>query len=79
MSSIEEGSADDIPGVDLADVAVLHEPTGVDMGVPQANTPQVFDDAVFDTDLDDGLDAEPPVLVIGHGNPFIAKRRASLK
>jgi hypothetical protein len=62
VSSIEEGSADDIPGVDVADVAVLHEPTGVDMGVPQANTPQVFDDAVFDTDLDGGLDAEPPTL-----------------
>jgi hypothetical protein len=62
VSSIEEGSADDIPGVDLADVVVLHEPTGVDMGVPQANTPQVFDDAVFDTDLDGGLDAEPPTL-----------------
>ncbi len=51
VSSVEEGSADNIPGVDLADVAVLHEPTGVDMGVPQASTPQVFDDAVFDTDL----------------------------
>ena len=32
------------------------------MGVPQANTPQVFDDAVFDTDLDGGIDAEPPTL-----------------
>jgi len=62
LSSIEEGSADEIPGVDLADVAVLNKPTGVDMGVPQANTPQVFDDAVFDTDLDGGLDAEPPML-----------------
>ncbi len=34
----------------------------VHMGGPQANTPQVFDDAVFDTDLDGGLDAEPPTL-----------------
>ena len=33
VSSIEEGSADDIPGVDSPDVAVLNEPTGVDMGV----------------------------------------------
>ncbi len=32
------------------------------MGVPQANTPQVFDDAVVDTDLDGGLDTEPPTL-----------------
>jgi len=62
VSSIEEGSADDIPGVDVADAAVLHKPTGVDMGVPQANTPQLFDDAVFYTDLDGGLDVEPPTL-----------------
>jgi len=62
VSSIEEGSADDTPGVDLADVAVRHEPTGVDMGVPQENTPQVFNDAVFDTDLDGGLYTEPPTL-----------------
>ena len=37
VSSIEEGSADNIPGVDLADVAVLHEPTGVDMGVKKSS------------------------------------------
>ena len=67
VSSIEE--ADEIPGVDLADVAVLHEPTGVDMGDPQANTPQVFDDAVFDTDLDGGLDAEPPTLEMPADTP----------
>ncbi len=46
----------------MADVAVLHEPTGVDMCVPQANNPQVFDNAVFDTDLDGDLDAEPLTL-----------------
>jgi hypothetical protein len=42
------------PGVDLPDVAVVNEPTGVDMGGPQAVPPQdaVFDDAVFDTALD---------------------------
>jgi len=62
VSSIEEGSADEIPGVDLPDVAVLHEPTGVDMGVPQAHTPQVFDDAIFEPDSDGGLDGEPPTL-----------------
>ena len=62
VSSIEEGSADDIPGVDSPDVAVLNEPTGVDMGVLQANTPQEFDDAVFEHDLDGGLDAEPLTL-----------------
>ena len=55
---VEEGSADEIPGVDLPDVAVVNEPTGVDMGGPQADPPQdaVFDDAVFDTALDYGLD-----------------------
>jgi hypothetical protein len=69
VSSIEEGSAEDITGVDLADVAVLHKPTGVDMSVPQANTPQVFDDAVFDTDLDGGLDAEPLMLEMPADTP----------
>jgi hypothetical protein len=57
---VEEGSADMIPGVDLpAIVDVVSEPTGVDMGGPQADPPQVdalFDDAVFDTALDDGLE-----------------------
>jgi len=69
VSSIEEGSADKIPGVDLADVPILIEPTGVDMGVPQENTPQVFDDAVFDTDLDGGLDTEPPMLEMPADTP----------
>ncbi len=36
VSSVEEGSADEIPGVDLPDVVVVNEPTGVDMGDPQA-------------------------------------------
>jgi hypothetical protein len=60
VSSVEEGSADKIPGVDLPDVAVMNEPTGVDMGGPQAVPPQdaVFDNAVFDTALDYGLDQE---------------------
>jgi hypothetical protein len=58
-SLVEEGSTDMIPGVDLpAIVDVVSEPTVVDMGGPQADPPQVnnlFDDAVFDTALDDGL------------------------
>jgi hypothetical protein len=56
---VEEGSADMIPGVDLpAIVELVSEPTGVDMGGLQADPPQgdaLFDDAVFDTALDDGL------------------------
>ncbi len=48
-----------IPGVDLpAVVDAVSEPTGVDMGSPQADPPQadtLFDDAVFDMALDDGL------------------------
>jgi hypothetical protein len=46
--------------VDLPDVAVMNKPTGVDMGGPQADPPQdaVFDDAVFDTELEYGLDQE---------------------
>jgi hypothetical protein len=57
---VEEGSAEEIPGVDLPDVAVVSEPTGVDMCGPQAVPPQeaVFDDAVFDTASDDDLDQE---------------------
>ncbi len=49
VSLVEEGSADEIPGVDLPDVAVVSEPTRVDMGGPQAVPPQdaVFDDVVF--------------------------------
>ena len=60
VSLVEEGSADEIPGVDLPDVAVVNKPTGVDMGGPQAVPTQdaVFDDAVFDMALDHGLDQE---------------------
>jgi hypothetical protein len=56
---VEEGSADMIPGVDLpAIVDLVYKPTGVDMGGPQADPHQVdalFDDAVYDLALDDGL------------------------
>jgi hypothetical protein len=60
VSSVEESSADEISGGDLPDVAVVNEPTGVDMGGPQAVPPQdaVFDDAVFDTASDYGLGQE---------------------
>jgi hypothetical protein len=49
VSLVEEGNADEIPGVDLPDVAVMNKPTGVDIGGPQAAPPQdaVFDDAVL--------------------------------
>jgi len=43
-----------------AHVMLRHK--GAPICFPQANTPQVFDDAVFNTDLDGGLDAEPPTL-----------------
>jgi hypothetical protein len=59
VSLVEEGSADMIPGVDLpAVVDFVSEPTGVDMGGLQTDPPQgnaLFDDAVFDMALDDGL------------------------
>jgi hypothetical protein len=60
VSLVEESSSDEIPGVDLPDVAVVSKPTGVDMGGPQAVPPQdaVFDDAVFDTALDNGLNQQ---------------------
>ncbi len=59
VSLVEEGSADMIPEVDLpAFVDLVLEPTGVDMGGLQADPPQgnvLFDDAVYDWALDDGL------------------------
>jgi hypothetical protein len=39
VSLVEEDSADEIPGVDLPDVAFMNKPTGVDMGGPQAVPP----------------------------------------
>jgi hypothetical protein len=61
VSLVKEGSTDMIPGVDLpAIVDVVSKPPGVDMGGPQADPPQgdaLFDDAVFDMELDDGLKA----------------------
>ncbi len=60
VSFVEEGSTDMILGVDSpAVVDVVSKPTGIDMGGPQADPPQVdalFDDAVFDMTLNDGLE-----------------------
>jgi hypothetical protein len=60
VSLVEEGSADMIPGEDLpAVVDAVFKPTGVDIGGPKADPPKVdavFDDVVFDTALDDGLE-----------------------
>jgi hypothetical protein len=60
VSLVEVGSADMIQRVDLpAVVVVVCKPTGVDTGGPKADPPQVnalFDDAVFDTALDDSLE-----------------------
>ena len=39
VSLVEEGSADEIPAVDLHDVAVVNEPTGVDMGGTSSRPP----------------------------------------
>ncbi len=59
VSLVEEGSADMIPRVDLASVVdLVSEPTGVDMGALQADPPHgntLYDDAVFNMALDDGL------------------------
>ena len=79
VSSVEEGSADEIPGVDLPDVAVVNEPTGVDMGGPQADPPQdaMFNDAVFDTALDYGLDQEE-LLKLQWKLPMLGWRHAML-
>ncbi len=48
----EEGSADELLGVEAHDVAVIPKPTGVDLGGSQPEPPQVdavFDNAAFDT------------------------------
>ncbi len=37
----EEGSADELPGVEAHDVAVIPKPTGVDLGGSQPEPPQV--------------------------------------
>jgi hypothetical protein len=53
----EEGSADELPGVEAHDVAIIPKPTGVDLGGSQPEPPQVeavFDDATFDTAVDGG-------------------------
>ena len=41
----EEDSADELPGVEAHDVAVILKPTGVDLGGSQPEPPQV--EAVF--------------------------------
>ncbi len=49
----EEGSADELPGVETHDVAIIPKPTGVDLGGSQVEA--VFDNAAFDTAVDGGL------------------------
>ncbi len=38
---VEEGSADELPGVEAQDVAIIPKPTGVDLGGSQPEPPQV--------------------------------------
>jgi hypothetical protein len=48
----EKGSADELPGVEVHDVAIIPKLTGVDLGGSQPEPPQVeavFDNAAFDT------------------------------
>ncbi len=57
----EEGSADELLGVEAHDVAIIPEPTGVDQGGSQPEPPQVeavFDNAAFDTAVNDGLEQQ---------------------
>jgi hypothetical protein len=57
----EEGSADELPGAEAHDVAVIPKPTGVDLGDSQPEPPQVeavFDNAAFDTSVDGGLEQQ---------------------
>ncbi len=57
----EEGSADELPGVEATEVAVIPEPTGVDMDGFEAEPSQVeavFDNAAFDTAVIGGLEEQ---------------------
>jgi len=61
FSGEEEGNADELPGVDAPDVAVIPEPTGVDMDgfeVEPSQEEAVFDSAAFDTAVDGGLEEQ---------------------
>jgi hypothetical protein len=55
----EEDSADELPGVEAHDVAIIPKPTGVDLGGSQPEPPQVveafFDIAAFDMAVNGGL------------------------
>jgi hypothetical protein len=44
---VKKGSADDLPGEEAHDVAVISDPTGVDLGGSQPEPPQV--EALFDS------------------------------
>jgi hypothetical protein len=53
----EEGSADELPGLEAHDVAVIPKPTGVDLGGSQPEPPRVdavFHNASFDMAADGG-------------------------
>ncbi len=54
----EEGSADELPGVEADDVPIIPMPTGVNLGGSQPEPPQVgafFDNAAFDMAVNGGL------------------------
>ncbi len=62
----EEGSADELPGVEAHDVAVIPKPTGVDLGGSQPEPPQVeavFDNAAFDMAVDSGSEQQAVVEI----------------
>ncbi len=66
-----EGSADELPGVEAHDVAVIPEPTGVDLGGSQPEPPQVeavFDNAAFEAAVDSGP-KQQAVAEINHAAP----------
>ncbi len=79
----EEGSADELPGVEAHDVTIILEPTGVDLGGSQPEPPQVeavFDNASFDMEVYGGLkqqavaeinEAAPPKVGMAASNARI--------
>ncbi len=70
----EEGSADELPGVEAHNVAVIPEPTGVDLGGSQPEPPHVeavFDNAAFDTAANGGLEQQAVAEIIQAAPPKV--------
>jgi hypothetical protein len=72
----EEGSADELPGVEAHDVAIIPEPTGVDLGGSQPEPPQVeavSNNAAFDTAVDGGPEQQAVAEINEAAPPMVGR------